>query len=80
MTQAYAKRDQGLNKPYHYTQCGLDDVYLMNGYHEQDTPYGKGVSIDNADDLHKAIAMQLCLKKAELHPKEFRYLRKMMDR
>lgn len=79
MTQTYAKRNEGLIKPYHYTQCGLDDVYLMNGYHEHKTPYGEGVSIDNVDDLHKAIAMQLCLKKAELNPKEFRFLRRMMD-
>jgi len=79
MTQAFAKHNEGLAKPYHYTQCGLDDVYLMNGYHDHETPYGKGISIDKVDDLHKAIAMQLCLKKAELHPKEFRFLRKMMD-
>lgn len=79
MTQAFAKRDEKVRKPYHYTQCGLDDVYLMNGYYEHETPYGNGVSIDAVDELHTVIAMQLCLKRAQLHPKEFRFLRRMMD-
>lgn len=66
--------------PYHYTACGLDDVYLMSGYEIEETPYGKGVSIKNADDLHKAIGMFLVRNKKNLSGKELRFLRHQMDR
>ena len=36
---------------YHFTECGLDNVWLVNGYNEIDTAYGKakvqGVSEQN---------------------------------
>lgn len=65
--------------PYHYTACGLNDVYLMSGYDIQDTPYGKGVSIKNVDDLHEAIGMFLVRNKKLLSGKEIRFLRHQMD-
>lgn len=66
-------------KRYHYTECGLDDVYLVNGYTERETPYGKGVSVDNVDGLHNAIAKHICCNKPLMNGKEFRFLRKLMD-
>jgi putative transcriptional regulator len=30
---------------YHYTECGLDNVYLENGFTVHKTAYGRGVSI-----------------------------------
>ena len=36
---------------YHYTMCGLDYVYLTNGYREHVTEYGSGISIERADAL-----------------------------
>lgn len=79
MTQ-YALRGRKMApEPYHYTQCGLDDVYLLNGYKRHKTPYGEGVAIENVQDLHEAIARHLCLNKAFLNGKEFRFLRKLMD-
>ena len=44
---------------YHYTECGLDNVWLSNGYTEKKTAYGKAVSISNADELHKILAEDL---------------------
>ena len=64
---------------YQYVECGLDDVYLLNGYAERDTPYGKGVSVDNVDGLHDAIARQICCCKPLMNGKEFRFLRKHLD-
>lgn len=61
---------------YHYTECGLNNIYLVNGYHEIDTPYGKAVSITNTDGLHKAIARHLITYKPRLTGSEFRFLRK----
>jgi hypothetical protein len=34
---------------YHYTESGLDNVWLANGYTVIETPYGKGVSVRDAD-------------------------------
>jgi hypothetical protein len=32
---------------YHYQECGLDNVYLANGYREVETPYGPAVSVED---------------------------------
>lgn len=80
MTQAYAVKGKKMaSKPYRYTQCGLDDVYLLNGVKRHKTPYGSGVAIENVEELHDAIAQHMCLTKALLNGKEFRFLRKLMD-
>ncbi len=65
--------------PYHYTACGLNDVYLMSGYEVEDTPYGEGISIKDADSLHRAIGMFLVRNKKLLSGKEIRFLRHQMD-
>lgn len=31
---------------YHYTEGGLTNVWLSNGFREEDTPYERGVSIE----------------------------------
>lgn len=67
-----------MKKLYHYTLCGLNNIYLLNGYEEYDTPYGKGVAIDNIDGLHFAIARDLINAPRRLLPEEFRFLRKEM--
>lgn len=80
MTQAYAIRGGEIaSKPYRYTQCGLDDVYLLNGFKRYKTSYGSGVAVENADGLHEAIAKHVCLTKARLDGQEFRFLRQLMD-
>lgn len=63
---------------YHYKECGLDNVWLGNGYKEYDTPYGKGVAVEQADELLQAIALQLVQKPALLTGKELRFLRVQM--
>ncbi len=60
---------------YHYTECGLNNVWLENGYVEHVTPYGKGVSVRNADDLHEQIAKSLAHGNKKLTGKELRFLR-----
>lgn len=66
-------------KRYHYTACGLDYVYLINGYHVHETPYGSGVSIDNVDELHRAIADCIITGQQRIRGGELRFLRSMMD-
>jgi DNA-binding transcriptional regulator YiaG len=64
---------------YHYTECGLRNVWLANGYAMRRTPYGKGVAIDNLQGLHRAIARQLARLPRPLKGAEFRFLRKELD-
>jgi putative transcriptional regulator len=63
---------------YHYTEIGLRNVWLENGYNVRETPYGDSVSIEDADGLHKVIGRSLA-QKAYLTGAEFRFLRKELD-
>lgn len=60
---------------YHYTECGLDNVWLENGYTIHRTPYGKGVSIDDADGLQEVLVSEVLKKKGRMTGKELRFLR-----
>ena len=64
---------------YHYTESGLDDLYLENGYVQHDTPYGPGVSIEDSAGLHKAIGQWLIERPAPLNGAELRFLRTEME-
>ncbi|MFI5021150.1 MAG: helix-turn-helix domain-containing protein [Alphaproteobacteria bacterium] len=64
---------------YHYTESGLNNVWLKNGYKIVTTPYGKGVAIENVEGLHRSIALQLINNKPRLSGAEFRFLRKELD-
>ena len=65
--------------PHHYTTCGLDSVYLVNGFEYHATGYGPGVSIRDLDGLHRAIGTHLVGLKRELTGREFRFLRIELD-
>ena len=62
---------------YHYTESGLKNIYLLNGYEVVETPYGKATSIVDVEGLHKLIGSYLC-KKTHLSGTEFRFIRKEM--
>lgn len=64
---------------YKYDICGLDNVFLKNGYQEHVTPYGKGVSFHNLDGLHRTIAQTLIERRLALSGAEFRFLRTELD-
>jgi len=64
---------------YHYKTCGLDNVYLVNGYDEIETAEGKAVSIHRLDDLHRAIAENIVNLPRRIQGKEFRFLRTELD-
>jgi DNA-binding transcriptional regulator YiaG len=63
---------------YKYQGCGIDNVWLMNGYKLTRTPYGAGVAIVDIEGLHKAIAARLTRKPGNISPQEFRFLRKYL--
>ena len=60
---------------YHYRESGLRNVWLANGYAEQETPYGPGLAIDDLSGLHHAIARGLVAKGGKLTGTELRFLR-----
>jgi len=60
---------------YQYTDSGLDNVYLENGYTIHQTPYGEGVSIEDTDGLHQAIGQWLVSLPKPLTGAECRFLR-----
>lgn len=65
--------------PLHYTACGLDDVWLVNGYEIEEYDGESGVSVRNMDKLHDAISASLVKRKKMLTGKEVRFLRLQLD-
>lgn len=61
---------------YHYTECGLNNIYILNGYQFIKTPRGEAVSIKDVDGLHKAIGIFLVTVKKDLIGDELRFLRR----
>lgn len=64
---------------YQYIGCGLDNVWLTDGYQVKQTPYGTSVSVENVEGLHNAIGQYLVDSKPALSGKEFRFLRSELE-
>lgn len=67
------------DEPLHYTACGLDDVYLVNGFTREKIDDEDAISIEDMDGLWKAIGLTLITDRKALTPKEVRFLRRHMD-
>lgn len=63
---------------YHYTECGLQNVWLRNGYTQHKTKYGPGTAIHDVDGLNKAIGRALA-NRPHLTGAELRFLRKELE-
>jgi DNA-binding transcriptional regulator YiaG len=65
---------------HHYQECGLKNIWLVNGYEIiEDPDYGICVAISDTRGLHKAIGHDLITTKPKLTGTEFRFLRKELD-
>ena len=64
---------------YHYQECGLEDIWLSNGYSIEDSPYGQAVIIDNLEGLHEALAHLIVNEVPNLSGTEFRFLREFLN-
>lgn len=60
---------------YHYTDGGLRNVWLANGYEMRKTPFGEAVAIRDLEGLSEAICHALVHKARPLTRTEFRYIR-----
>jgi putative transcriptional regulator len=58
---------------YHYTESGLDNVFLVSGYEFADR--GKTVIIQDVDGLQRTIGFALARLRHRLTGAEFRFLR-----
>lgn len=64
---------------YNYVECGLPNVWLVNGVDIDETPYGTGVAIHDLEGLHACIGSLLVDKPEPLTGAEFRFLRRELD-
>lgn len=76
---AWLLQGEEVKGPLHYPECGLDDVYLLNGYEHVETAYGHGIAVKGLEELREAIALRLVRRKKVLSGKEVRFLRKQLD-
>lgn len=64
---------------YHYTECGLDSVTLMNVEVRRCPDCGEyEVDIPRMEQLHRLIAQEVAAKGPRLTPQEIRFLRKYL--
>lgn len=63
---------------YHYVGCGLDYVWLKDGFDYRDTTRGRLVRIHDRDGLHAAIARWVVSNPARIRGQEVRFLRSML--
>jgi putative transcriptional regulator len=65
---------------YHYTESGLDNVWLESGFKiETHKNYGELISITNPRGLHEFIGRWLVAQPRTLTGAEFRFLRTELD-
>ena len=63
---------------YHYTDGGLRNIWLTNGFERVETRYGEALTIQDLPGLTRAICKSLICKNSKLTGAEFRYLRQAM--
>ena len=64
------------NENYHYVECGLDYIYLANGFERFDSRRGPSIAIRDVDALHQEIGRYICTQKRDLSGQEIRFLRR----
>lgn len=60
---------------YHYTDSGLDNIWLANGYKEHREDGETFVGIHDIEGLHEQIGLAITNKATEITAKEFKFLR-----
>jgi DNA-binding transcriptional regulator YiaG len=64
---------------HHYLDCGLDNVWLEDGYDVHRTPYGKGISIRDTAALHHAIGRWMIAHPKPLDGADLRFIRTELE-
>lgn len=66
-------------EPIPYRACGLEGIYLLNGYTIEEHEGEQHTSVTKMEELHQAIGHHLVTRRKGLSPKEIRFLRNTMD-
>lgn len=66
------------SEPYRYRACGLEGIYLMNGFTVEEHDGEQHVAVRDVDGLHSAIGRHLVQHRKVLSPREIRFLRNTM--
>lgn len=61
---------------YHYTECGLSNVFLRNGFEVSEFEGEECYAVHDTEALHKAIGLEILNKTTLLNGEEIRFLRK----
>ncbi len=68
------------NNYYHYTECGLDNIYLANGFEITKNSAGEEeIYIEDIHGLHEKIGLSLISKPGLLIGNEIRFIRHTID-
>ncbi len=68
-----------MSELFHYQSCGLDNVWLRNGFQIKQTAYGEAVAIADVTGLHNTIGLFITDNEPLLNGAEIRFLRKELD-
>jgi DNA-binding transcriptional regulator YiaG len=78
--QQFYRPGEGMqNDPLHYTDCGLDNIYLSNGFETETIDGEEYLTVKDMDGLHRAIGLHIVLERKAPSGKELRFLRNELD-
>lgn len=66
-------------EPLHYKDCGLDNIYLKNGFSWEEEDGEKFLTVTDIDGLHRAIGLHIVLTRKAPSGKEMRFLRNELN-
>lgn len=75
----YLANEEVSAAPYHYETCGLDNIYLLNGYEIIERDGESYVAVKSADELHRAIGRHVVFERKSLTGNDIRFLRNTLD-
>jgi DNA-binding transcriptional regulator YiaG len=80
MSETFCLISEDVRKePVLYRACGLEEIYLLNGYNIESHDGENHMSVTKIDELHQAIGRHLVTHRKGLSPKEIRFLRNTMN-
>lgn len=61
---------------HHYTESGLNNIYLVNGYEITEEDGEMFISYENFDQIQQAIAIAICNQKSWMSAEQLKFIRK----
>lgn len=75
----YLTGEEVQKEPIRYRACGLEGIYLYNGYRIDVHDGEQHIAVTDMEGLHQAIGRHLVIHRKGLSPKEVRFLRNTMN-